>query len=252
MDLIDTYKSLCTEFYDLDKPTASKEALEYYLEEVKKSTQPILEPMCGTGRFLIPILEQGFDIEGTDASFDMLESCRKKCKKKNLFPTLYYQRIQDLILPKSYGLIFIPSGSFGLIIENEEMQESLKRLNTCLLSKGRLIIEIETPYLPPKDEKRENRDVSRNDFSKIQLTTATQYNSETKIETINCEYQNVVNNSLTLSETETIRVKHYEVNEFAEQLKSVGFSEIEALRPYSDGKVTGQDNMILFKCVKAG
>ncbi len=48
MYLIGTYKSLCTEFYDLDKPTASKEALEYYLKEVKKSIQPILEPMCGT------------------------------------------------------------------------------------------------------------------------------------------------------------------------------------------------------------
>lgn len=39
------YKALCTEFYELDKPFASKEALEWYLEYAKEANGPILEPM---------------------------------------------------------------------------------------------------------------------------------------------------------------------------------------------------------------
>lgn len=117
--MINTYKSLCTEFYDLDKPDAPKEALEYYLKEAENSIQPILEPMCGTGRFLIPVFEKGFDIEGTDASLEMLNKCKLKCREKNLDPVLHYQKIQELKLQRNYGLIFIPSGSFGLITEKK-------------------------------------------------------------------------------------------------------------------------------------
>lgn len=42
--------------------------LNFYLEYAQTITTPILEPMCGSGRFLIPMLEQGFNIEGFDAS----------------------------------------------------------------------------------------------------------------------------------------------------------------------------------------
>ena len=34
--------------------------------------------MCGTGRFLIPMLEANLDIEGFDASTDMLEALQRK------------------------------------------------------------------------------------------------------------------------------------------------------------------------------
>jgi len=207
--------------------------------------------MCGSGRFLIPILEQGFDIEGIDASLEMLNSCQKKCRKKDLSPTLYYQKLQELTLPKDYGLIFIPAGSFGLIIDDIEIQESLKRLHSYLLHKGQLIIEIDTPYLPPKNKKINKCEVCRSDSSKIQLTTTTFFDIKTKIEISKCEYRNVVNKSLTLKETEVIKVKHYQINEFVDLLKSVSFSEIEALRPYSKEKATELDTTVLFQCLKS-
>ena len=53
---MDSYKKLCTQFYDIDKPTAPPDALEFYLQYALKAQGPILEPMCGTGRFLVPML----------------------------------------------------------------------------------------------------------------------------------------------------------------------------------------------------
>ncbi|MBK6878038.1 MAG: class I SAM-dependent methyltransferase [Ignavibacteria bacterium] len=94
--MIDTYKSLCTEFYDLDKPLAPDDALEYYLNQIQLSSQPVLEPMCGTGRFLIPLFEKGIDIDGIDASEHMLEKCRIKAGEKNLHPKLYLQKLEDM------------------------------------------------------------------------------------------------------------------------------------------------------------
>ncbi len=49
---------------------------------------PILEPMCGTGRFLLPLIEDGFDVHGFDASDHMLGVLHAKAKPKNLKPTV--------------------------------------------------------------------------------------------------------------------------------------------------------------------
>jgi 2-polyprenyl-3-methyl-5-hydroxy-6-metoxy-1,4-benzoquinol methylase len=79
---LNTYLDLCSLYYELDKPTAPQKALSFYMDFAKESKGPILEPMCGNGRFLIPILEAGFDIEGFDASLPMLNILKKKCVRK--------------------------------------------------------------------------------------------------------------------------------------------------------------------------
>ena len=65
---MEAYGSLCTEFYDLDKPAAPAAALAYYLDRARDAQGRILEPMCGSGRFLIPMLRAGLPIDGVDAS----------------------------------------------------------------------------------------------------------------------------------------------------------------------------------------
>lgn len=72
------YSKLSTEVYDLDKPIGrSFGNVEYYRERLKNVRGKILEPAVGTGRILIPLLEEGFDVDGIDYSPDMLELCRK-------------------------------------------------------------------------------------------------------------------------------------------------------------------------------
>ncbi len=250
MDLIDTYKSLCTEFYDLDKPEAPRAALEYYLDEIRNSAQPILEPMCGSGRFLIPVLEHGFDIDGTDASHEMLNSCRKRCLAKGLKPNLYYQKIQELTLPRDYGLIFIPSGSFGLITGHEDITESLKRIYDCLMPGGKLMLELMTSYQIQLGEISEKREVIRNDSSKILLTATTCFDEMSRLQFIKCDYQNLENEKVTHEETECIKLRLYKTNEFSDLLRYTGFSDIEALTPYTKETATEQDDVVLFRCKK--
>src|SRR3954470_10257220 len=102
------YKKLCTEFYDTDKPTAPPDALEFYLRYSEQAAGPILEPMCGSGRFLIPILQGGFDIDGFDASPHMLAACREKLKRLGLTTHVTEQSLPEIDLPRTYGLVIIP------------------------------------------------------------------------------------------------------------------------------------------------
>ena len=66
--------------YDLDKPVVPDVDLGFYLHYVEKANGPILQPMVGTGRFALPLMEQGFKIDGVDASADMLNKYRQICR----------------------------------------------------------------------------------------------------------------------------------------------------------------------------
>src|SRR5438128_1917036 len=65
---VTAFFSLCSEFWDLDKPVPSSELYNFYRHYAANASGPILEPMCGAGRYLLPLFEEGFDVEGFDAS----------------------------------------------------------------------------------------------------------------------------------------------------------------------------------------
>lgn len=71
------YGSLCTEMYEILHEKAPQEELDFYLSYATKE-QKILEPLCGSGRFLVPFLKRGFDITGIDLSTEMLQKLKQK------------------------------------------------------------------------------------------------------------------------------------------------------------------------------
>ena len=75
------YGRLCTEFYALDKPDAPPDAFDFYERHARAASGPVHEPMCGTGRFLLPLLAQGLDISGSDTSREMLAACRSRAAR---------------------------------------------------------------------------------------------------------------------------------------------------------------------------
>ena len=96
MKKLDTYLSLCTEVYDLSKPTPPEDAYAFYRSYAIQAKGPILEPMCGTGRFLIPLLAEGFNVHGFDASDHMLEVLHTKARAQNLQATVWKDFVEDL------------------------------------------------------------------------------------------------------------------------------------------------------------
>jgi len=115
---LDTYLSLCTEIYELNRPHPPEDAYAFYRDYAKKANGFILEPMCGSGRFLLPLLEEGFNIHGFDASNHMLEASYAKAKAKNLeatvwksfvkkFKVIIYQQAQLIEMLKSSRFKYI-------------------------------------------------------------------------------------------------------------------------------------------------
>ncbi len=59
------YGSLCTEMYEILHEKAPEDELQFYLSYAQKGMR-ILEPLCGSGRFLVPFFKRGFNISGMD------------------------------------------------------------------------------------------------------------------------------------------------------------------------------------------
>lgn len=113
---------------------------------LEKNPGPALDVGCGTGRLLIRYLREGLDVDGIDTSADMLAICREKAQRQGLEPKLYQQAMQDLNLPRKYQTIYIPCGSFVLVIKREEAWEALKRFHEHLEPDGLLVFNLFWPF----------------------------------------------------------------------------------------------------------
>ena len=100
------YGSLCTQMYELLHPKADGQELDFYLSYAGQG-QKILEPLCGSGRFLIPFLERGYDITGVDLSRPMLEKLKEKAPDAKAVQADLIQYAPE----EQFDYIFIPAGS---------------------------------------------------------------------------------------------------------------------------------------------
>lgn len=247
------YKSLCTEYYELDKPAPPPDALKCYLNYAKEAEGRILEPMCGTGRFLIPLLEQGYAVAGFDSSSHMLEVCRKKCADRKLTAELSEDTFETFSLPGMYNLIFIPSGSFGHLITQEQVDKALAFIVERLNSGGKFVFEIET--LKSVREPQgiwKGRWVSRPDGSKIVMYVLSRFDPVSRVDEGLFRYELWEANGISKTEVEDYRVRYYEPAEMESLLQRHGLETIAKWQaePHSMIEASDADSVVLFECVK--
>jgi SAM-dependent methyltransferase len=116
--------------FNLDAPE-----LELYRPYVR---EPVLDAGCGTGRLLGPWFDEGIDIDGCDASADMIERCRERAPGA----TLWVTPLHELDPPRRYATI-VCSGVFGLGSTRDQDVEAVSRLHDALEPGGTLVLDNE-------------------------------------------------------------------------------------------------------------
>jgi SAM-dependent methyltransferase len=244
-----TYLKLCTEFYDLEHHRGKPEA-SFYMNYALQADGPILEPMCGTGRFLLPMLEARLNIEGFDASPHMLDALKQKCAAHEA--PVWQEFLQDFSSNKRYNLIFIPYGSFGLILNSDDIQKSLKTLYDHLAPGGKLVLDIETIDSVPYPCGIWRRGVNtRADGSLIAINTLTSYDEQAQLFTSLCRYESIVDGTIVATELEDFRQYLYRFTEMDELLKQFNFARITKYMDYSKTIATNEQTpLLIYECVK--
>jgi SAM-dependent methyltransferase len=246
---LDTYLSLCSEVYDLSKSEPPEDSYAFYREYAIKVNGSILEPMCGTGRFLLPLLEDGFNVAGFDASEHMLQALHAKAKAKNLKPTVWKGFVEDLNRPEKYNLIFIPSGSFCLIIDPLRAEKALKAIYDHLNDDGIFLFELETLSSIPQQGIWLSSIWSKPNGQKIILSQLAEFQGD--VCTSLCRYELMEAGKIIQTEIEELRVKIYKEDQLMELLQSAGFKHIRTLKAFDlSMSPSNQDESIVYECRK--
>jgi len=221
-----SYGPLCTAFYDADKPSAPADAVTYYLHRARQAGGPVLEPMCGSGRFLLPLLRAGVDIDGVDAAPAMLDAYRRRTLPDDPQPALYLQALEELALPRKYQMAFVPSGSICLLAE-PALSAALCRINGQLEPGASLLIELVDPEAGEViTDHVEQRVVQLDDEVSITYVSRGQLAADGASITYEGRYEKRRGSILVASEAEALTLNLYAPGRFAALLTTCGFHPV--------------------------
>jgi 2-polyprenyl-3-methyl-5-hydroxy-6-metoxy-1,4-benzoquinol methylase len=122
------YGRLSTLYYDLSKPFPPKVEFDFYVRELQITKSKVLEPMCGSGRFLHPLAAHGIRIEEFDKSPQMIQACASKLLESKIAAEFFQSDFHDYSPKTKYGAVIITSGSFGLLRDSDEQLVALENL----------------------------------------------------------------------------------------------------------------------------
>ncbi|HLJ31436.1 MAG TPA: class I SAM-dependent methyltransferase [Candidatus Babeliales bacterium] len=245
------YLGLCTEFFDLDKPVPTLEEYAFFHHYIAQANGPILEPMCGTGRYLIPYLQEGFDIDGFDASPFMLNALYRKCEQYNLKPHVWEQFLEEVSAHKLYNLIFIPDSSFSLFLDLIQIKTCLHTIYSLLEKGGTFVFDVESIYaVPDKVGMWHGKAYKKSDGTTI-MCSVLPLPIENNIATAICRYELFDATEIIKTEMEYFQIKLYHPTQMDELLKEVGFSHVKKVAAYNHAlEPSPYDYTLVYECTK--
>ena len=104
--------------------------------------QPALDVACGSGRLLVPWVASGLDVDGVDASEDMIDACRTAARQVGCEPSLSTQPTHELDLPRRYRTV-VMCGALGLGGSRDQDLAGLRRVLAHLEPGGVLVLDSE-------------------------------------------------------------------------------------------------------------
>lgn len=231
--------------YELLHPTAPADEYEFYASYATKEMK-ILEPLCGTGRFLIPLLNQGFDIEGFDVSSEMLAELAKKSPHAHAFQC----SMEDFTLTQKYDYIFISSGSFSLFTDQDMIADTLLKMKNSLNENGKFVFAVDTTVnATQNDEFKECCSVTTHENKQLTLKTKNFYDPETKIQRTPNLYELFDGDKRIAQEALDFRLRLYDSGDLDSLIKRAGFKNFNVYTSYDKAeKLDETSDMLLYEC----
>lgn len=134
---------LIAPFYDVEHAHFSDD-LDMYRNFAELNGGSVLELACGSGRVLLPLAKDGYDVTGVDTSANMLALAREQAQEAGVLSrcTLMQQDMRTMHLDRTFRLAFIALGSFAHITTRKEQQQALATIRAHLSKGATFILDI--------------------------------------------------------------------------------------------------------------
>jgi SAM-dependent methyltransferase len=237
--------------------------IEYFRPFVEAG-QPALDAACGTGRLLVPYLQAGLDVDGSDISPDMLALCRERAEQEGLEPPrLYAQAMHELDLPRRYRTILV-CGGFGLGGHREHDAEGLRRLHEHLEPGGLLVVDNEVPYASspshwwkywPSEGRPELPRPWRDEGVRRVGSDGAEYELRSRLVDLDALSQRVTlemrasmrrGGEIVAEDEHVLQMTLYFTHELVLMLEQAGFGDIETRAGYTEAAPTRDDDFVVF------
>jgi SAM-dependent methyltransferase len=248
---VNRYGPLAAEVYDLDKPYFSLPDTRFHLARLAEIKGPVLEPACGTGRTLVPLLDAGHDVTGFDASPDMLARCRAKSVARGHAPRLSQQQFEDFRYPEPFAAILVPVGTFTLIDDFNVAMAVLRRFRDHLSPGGLLVLDlISLSVAADMSDDRRSWTAENGDLLTVHgQRVATDWNCQ-RVQW-RTRYERWRDNALVETELEPMSQRLWGVEETKLALTAAGFVSIEVIGDYNRTRpCRASDRTLTFEAVR--
>lgn len=174
-----------------------------------------------------------------------------KPKKLSLKPNVWQGYAENIGQDRKYNLIFIPSGSFGLIVDHTFAYKTLSAFYSILNDGGKLVFEAETLKALPNKFSVPRSSAYKCDNNSMILATYFDLPPQNNIATTICRYELVTAGNIVKTEIEDFKIRLYDPNDLKEKLKNIGFSEVTLRKTFDHYANPGEnDENIVYECKK--
>jgi ubiquinone/menaquinone biosynthesis C-methylase UbiE len=243
---------------------AEPEEMAYFETAIRRFGEPALDVGCGTGRILVPLLADGFDVDGSDVSADMIAEAKAKATTAGFNPQLKVQPMHELDFDRLYRTIYM-CGSFSLGGRRDHDRQALQHAYRHLEPGGALLIaNHEFPYagldearwarwLPkhrdeiPREWPAEGERRTTSDGDEIELIfRLAELNPLEQRQTLEIRARLWRGGKIVKEEAHSLKENLYFAQEILLLLDEAGFRDLAVEGGYSGRPAAADDGMVAF------
>ena len=112
---------------------------------VRRYGEPALDLGCGDGDPILTLRAAGLDVEGLDASPDMLRRCAVAAAELGLDVTLHEARFETMALGRTYRSIYAATSNWNLLPTDDHLRSAFVALRPHLHPEGAALLTFFVP-----------------------------------------------------------------------------------------------------------
>ena|SRR5438105_8119316 len=129
--------------YDIAFSWDTSGDIEWFLERLGGDCAPVLEPACGSGRFLVGFGRRGIEAVGIDSSRAMVRLAQQRLCSANLPGAAVVADMTDFDLGRVLGGAICPIDSLAYLDDQMELVRHLRCMARHLRPESRYLVQLE-------------------------------------------------------------------------------------------------------------